>query len=401
MQQQFSIDTDRPIIHIKASGDLRVCGWEQKSIAVRADHGRFNPTGQQANLYDLSVNGDCELNAPTGAEIFVYRTGGDLRIESLVTLVTIDHVGGDAELVNLAACKIEHIGGDLILRKTTGDLIVSRVGGDLIGQELNGYLDAYGVGGDIKVDGVKGIRAAAGGDAQCRLDEMDARGCDIKSGGSLSLAIPSGAQMNLKIDARGGMILVDIPGWITTATSRHLESARIDGAVEINLRAGRSVSMTTTGAHPNLDGTAPGAAFAQASDFKGDIHRTIDEAVNRTDFSWRLRGDILDRKNRYARSTEEKIRDAVEKVDNNIQAALNRIDQAAGIIRDAAVQPKTVSSIENNPPVEIKTNPAPINAEPVTDDERMLILQMVENKKISVDEAEALLEALEQQADQS
>jgi hypothetical protein len=91
----------------------------------------------------------------------------------------------------------------------------------------------------------------------------------------------------------------------------------------------------------------------------------------------------------------------LEKVDNNIQSALNRIDQAAGIIRDAAVQPKTVSSIENNPLVETKTNPAPINAEPVTDDERMLILHMVENKKISVDEAEALLEALEQQADQS
>jgi hypothetical protein len=400
IKQQISINTDHPTVTIKASGDLIVRGWGDNSIAVKADQGSFTPADGQADSFELRTNGDCQIDVPAGAVILIRRVGGDAHLENLSAAFTMENVGGDVELVGLVAGKIDRVGGDLIVRKVAGDLSVARVGGDLIGQGLGGYLEAFSIGGDLKIDGATGLRASVGGAAQCRLDALDARGVDLKTGGSLSLAIPSGARVNLTIDARGGNILVDIPGWITSVTSRRLTSARLEGAVEVYLHAGRSVDVTSTGARPNLDGTAAGIGSAQPTDFQENIYRTIDDAVSRTNFSWRMRRDMFERQSRHVMRQEEHILDAVAKADARIQSALNRIDQAAGMLRVDAIPVKPTA------PVEVKSAPAPAgnpvgSTEKVSmDDERMLILQMVENKKITVADAEALLDELERQAEQ-
>ena len=86
---------------------------------------------------------------------------------------------------------------------------------------------------------------------------------------------------------------------------------------------------------------------------------------------------------RIARRSE----DAARKAEQHVQSAMNRVEWSMG----------RRSRWDNIPGV--PTPPPPLRPEPeskpVSDEERLMVLRMVQEKKISVEEAEKLLKALE------
>jgi hypothetical protein len=87
---------------------------------------------------------------------------------------------------------------------------------------------------------------------------------------------------------------------------------------------------------------------------------------------------------------QEKMRRAQEKLQRKLEAARRRAEvRARAAERAARDRRKRAAPIDWTPP-QVDTP-----REPVSDEERMLILQMLEQKKITVEEAEQLLAALE------
>ena len=117
------------------------------------------------------------------------------------------------------------------------------------------------------------------------------------------------------------------------------------------------------------------------------ISRQVEEGLRTADFSARLTSEMTQR-------TEAITQRALQHAQSRIQAALQRLEQSG--------TPKTGTPPTDAvfPPVGYKSTPNPVDVQddatdPVSDEERMIILQMLEEKKISVDEAEHLLDALE------
>jgi len=115
----------------------------------------------------------------------------------------------------------------------------------------------------------------------------------------------------------------------------------------------------------------------------------VETSLREADFATRMRSGLTQR-------TQDMTERAIRRADERIQAVLRRLEGKRPQYTGGGVPVPPEAPI-----TPIPASPPPAAAgksqEPVTDDERLMILQMVENKKITVDEAEALLEALENQ----
>ncbi len=129
-----------------------------------------------------------------------------------------------------------------------------------------------------------------------------------------------------------------------------------------------------------------------------EIDSQVETSLKEADFTSRIRSSLTQR-------TQEMTERAMRRADERIQAVLRRMDFRRGQkeVEDIPAPfrppaPLSRAPADWTPQAPEQSSPAGKTSEPVTDDERLRILQMVENKKITVDEAEALLEALENQS---
>jgi hypothetical protein len=113
-------------------------------------------------------------------------------------------------------------------------------------------------------------------------------------------------------------------------------------------------------------------------------------SMNQIGFSEEQRQRILEQarrsSERAAERAQEQARRAQEKLERKLEAARRRSEMKG---RHAERRSRRVFNIE------IGDQPAEPASEPVSDEERLMILRMLEQKKISLAEAEQLLDALE------
>ena len=87
---------------------------------------------------------------------------------------------------------------------------------------------------------------------------------------------------------------------------------------------------------------------------------------------------------------QEKIRRAQEKMNRKLEAARRRAEMKARAAERAARDRRR----RPEPPTWVTSPTKPVS-EPVSDEERLMILQLLEQGKVTTDEAEQLLAALE------
>ncbi len=88
---------------------------------------------------------------------------------------------------------------------------------------------------------------------------------------------------------------------------------------------------------------------------------------------------------RHRERAEQRVEAAMRRAEEKMRASERRANFVGVAVGRGAV---------GRPPSSVAPPPAPVN-EPVSDGERLVVLQMLQNKKISLEEAEKLLAALE------
>jgi predicted Holliday junction resolvase-like endonuclease len=111
------------------------------------------------------------------------------------------------------------------------------------------------------------------------------------------------------------------------------------------------------------------------------LNRTFEGAGYTAEQTERMIRQAQEATNRAAARTEDKLRRAQEKLERKLETARRRAERRSRGRR---------SSTDWAAPF-----PAEPESEPVSDNERLAILQMLEQKKITVEQAEELLSALE------
>ena len=405
MQHQTIAVVSTPNLLIESiPGDLRVAGWDRSEIMVKTDGDALQVSAGTDPIV-ISCDEDLILYVPRGATVKVEQVAGDTILQALtgpVTIgpvagdltmndlgvVTLASVAGDASLRNIGALNAGTISGDFTLRGVHGVCAVDKVGGDGSVRDVDGMLTIESVGSDLYVRNVhSAVTVKAGSDVVFYVSPLPGQIYDVTAGDDLILRLSPDANVKLHLNAPSpDSIQVDFPGVEIPADCTSCElilGEKKDGMAEMLLSASGDLLVTSQADQ-----------WESAADFdSGD---------------WRippippippLPPDFSERINQRVKASMERaqvhIEQATRRTEAKVQAAMRRAEMKA---RAAEVRGRRGAKFNLNVGRwnwDLAPHGPSDAGEAVSDDERLIILRMLQEKKISLAEAEQLLAALE------
>jgi hypothetical protein len=277
------------------------------------------------------------------------------------------------------------------------------------------------VAGNLDLRDIEGeIRANAHGNARVRLSILAGADFQINAEGNVQCRIPEDASLRLNLSSRGQLIKIRLP----------IESKTYQGqSYELTVGSGEAKMSISAGGMIFLSGQAGGWTDADERDFDfgeefsgiseefnqqiaqqveaqieaqmeaitrqlneqmANLSTTIGKAGLSEEQTERIIQRARESSERATARAQERMRRAQEKLERKLEAARRRTElKAQAAARRSQSRSKRSWNFEwPSPP------PAPAK-EPISDEERLMILRMLEQKKITLEEAEQLLAALE------
>jgi hypothetical protein len=398
-QQTISINVNDKIL-VKTYGNLDMRGWDQAELGVKAGRHEVKITRAE-NQVAVVAMGNCELYVPAGVDVVIEKVDGCASVHDLAGNVQCMRIGGDCTVENAGAVVVEKVGGRVAARKLES-ISLDKVGGRCVVEDAAGEITVGKVGGDCFVKGAAqaGVgkiggdvdmqcktlagSITAGGDINLSFDTI-AEDAAIKAGGDVRLFLPGSAKVNLDIIANSGDIHIKLGEqnlYIEDESYKHTVG---EGLPLIRLVAGGDVQVSDEEWTPAGSGESFGCNEIGIDwDFSGIddmVSKTVAAAVSSSsrfaDLGTRIGEQAARKSEAAARKVERKIEHMMRKMN---------IEERRGVQDEPGAAPPA-------PPA----SPAP--PEParsgISEEERIAVLQMLQEKKITLEEAERLLDALE------
>jgi len=417
MEKQTLQTGPTPKVTLTIDGDLTLKGWDEPQVLARSLSGNDLHMEQRDDEVFIRCYRDCLVRVPYDAQVIIERVSGHATLKSLEGKVDIAKVDGHLTLRSVGAVNIEQVHGNLAGRGVTGDLIVQRVDGNLTLRDIEGNFYAEGpVNGNLVLKDLAGnAREQVNGNIILSLDPPPGSQIELTAHGNLVCRLVADASARVTIE-RAGQIAVKIPDIATTAG--------IEAPYEITLGEGDAQVTLAADGNLVLSALPPdweigeldvdlGEDFESLAETLGEqisrqveaqlelLEQQLQTQLENLTASLGSAGFSAERAERIARRAqeaserararaEEKLRQAQERMERKLEAARRRAEMKARAAeraaRDRRKRPTVLSwsSTFSQP-----------EREPVSDEERLLILQMLEQGKITPEEAGQLLAALE------
>jgi hypothetical protein len=291
--------------------------------------------------------------------------------------VEIKEINGDLSMRDVGSVSIDLIHSDFSVRNVRGNLYVKNANGDISARDVDGTVTIESVSDDLALRGARGnLKVNVGEDVIVYLEPRDDGEYLITAGDDILLVLPP--QANATVTMHGDDIDVQWRGIeeMPDVTERVVTLGT--GAAKITLNAGGDVRVTDrANAAESADefGNFAGLNF-DWSGFGERISRQVERAT----------GHAAKRAEEAARRAERLASDAARRAERHAERQARRwggkINFGPGPSWDFG-------------PQGMPTPPGAQKSEPVADEERMAILKMLQDKKITSEQAEQLLRALE------
>ena len=437
---QFKVG-DALILQLEARNDVAIEGWGRDIVEMVLDGELDQCTIEQgADVLKIDSRVPVSISIPRGAKIHIGEAGGDLILRKLQGEISVDAARGDCLLKSGdASASIRAVFGDLTVESWAGDLSVQEahedvrlgkvdahvslgqvsgdvraraIGGDLAMGAVSEDVRVYDVAGDLTLeDGQGGFRGEGlQGGMDVRLVKEDislktalTRGKAYRgrAGGSVVARFPAGTSARFTLEA-GGQLVAKIP------QIEHQEAGRIigcsgEGEAEVVLQAGEDLSLKVRGerAHDEgfeIDFDSDISAQIEAQIAKGlgglDLNelaqQEVDKALRRVE---REISKAKVRAEKEARRAEERMRNAQERMRRAQERAARAARRAHRKVVYTNRGPFSIGvfhGVGSPPGREGSSQEARI-----TEEEQLAVLRMVQEGKITVEEAEQLLKALD------
>lgn len=345
------------------NGDLSVVGWDGEDILIKTDEDALT-LQQQGEDVTFSSTEDVSLRIPRDASLTIGLIDGDMALRGVMGDIMIQEIRNDLSVRDVGAVTIDRVGADLILRSAKGDLNVKNVGGDVAVRDVEGNITFESVADDLALRGARGnVKVNVGEDVVVYLEPRGDSECSITAGDDILLVLRPDASVTLSM--QGDRIDVEWPDIenLEDVTERILVLG--DGTAKISLKAGGDIRVTHNADAGNLAaefGNFAGLNF-DWSGFGERMSRQVEQATARA----------AKRAEEVARRVERHAERQARRWRGNVKAGRWNWDMG---------------------PRGVPTPPAP-PSETVSEEERMAVLRMLAEKKITAEEAEKLLSALE------
>lgn len=417
-------------------GDLKIKGGEVDGVSVETADVESLDLRVDEGVVTVSGLGDLRLIVPLGASLDLRAVRGDLRIGQVGGAIQVGEVAGDLMLREVGPTEVGAVFGDLSAKQVAGSLKVGNIYGDAAAREVRGDVELGSVGADLRVNGCLGsLRAQVGADASIGLPEaapaasepgadpgatlgadvaaaLRGRRYEVHAGADILLRVPEGVGATLR--ARGGAGEVDVR--LADARVEAVDGAeRVtigDGSLELDLVAGGKV-VVAGAAGEGWQGERMwqemGADFrsmatefaqrmeAQISMMTGQISERLahlSEALPEVLAAAGLSADEAERIALRVRvagdRAAERARRGVEEANRQVARHMDQAQRQAERQVERQARQQAVRVVHAPPPP-----PPPPTAPSTGGEERLLILRMLEQGKITVDDATRLMAAME------
>jgi hypothetical protein len=406
------------IIITEVQGELQFKGWEEAEVMILANAGSLQVEEQQDEMIQLRCTGNLEMRAPVGAIVQLEQAYGNARFRMLEDSLKILTVNGSLYLRDVAEISVEDVNGNLLVRHVAGDLKAQQVNGNVVARDIQGECLLGDVSGNLDLRDVEGnIQVTANGNARLRLSNLAGSHYEVKVDGNVHCRLPEDASLQLNLVSGANYILVKLPDSKQLIQQESYQTTLGDGIATMNISAGGNIHVFVRDTESEEDDIVIGApGFSQVpQDFGDQISRQVEEQIEaqmemmnrqlndhlasltatfgKSGMSPEETERIIERarqqSERAAAQAQEKLRRAQEKLERKMEANRRR--------EDARRQSWGTHSSRGGWHVNFSPPPPPPPSQAVSDEERLAILRMLEQKKITLEEAEGLLAALEGQ----
>lgn len=358
MSKTISAGSTPKIVIENIGGDLSLVGWESDEILFKADDDAMR-FAQEGNEVKVSCDDDISIRVPKAASVHIQNIRGDASIRGVMGEIELQEIGGDLSIRDVDSVVIDTIRSDFSLRTARGNLSVKHAHSDVSIREVDGNVSLESVADDLALRDVRGnVSANVSADVVLYLNPRPGNAYSITAGDDILLVMPPKANATLTLNA--DEIEVEWKGVEIDpdATSRVLTFG--DGSATITLSAGGDIRVSNQ---------------ADAGESAEDFGNFAGIGMDWSGFGERISRQVQQATRRATKQAEEAARRATERIGRR-GAKLN-----VGVGRwNWDVFQKDGSS------------PAKPQA---SEEERLAILKMLQEKKITTDEADKLLSALE------
>lgn len=430
---------DAPKVVVEAKRDLTISGWAQSAVAVETDVDAELMMEQNGNVVAIVGDRALHVQMPHAATCIVESCGGQAIVRQITGSISLGSVGGNLILEAVggpdAPVHVESVGGELSADDVGGALVVQLVGGHGVVTDVAGSCVLDQVGGHLELNRIgAGFRAEVGGNASLDFTPAPGESYSVEAGGSILCTLPDDANAELSMES---------PVFAAKGDDDGRQILLGEGEATIRLEAGGAIRLN----HPGVsDGSAgpslrarinlgEGEGEGEEMDFELDLEEfgilaesfatdltakitaklgLLSERLPGMLSSAGLSGQEVDD---ISRKVQEATQRAAEKAQSQAHRAAEKATRKAErklakARRKAARQThraRVVPPPSPPRPPRAPSAPSPGSAAtgfksdfapgpkstPVSEEERILILRMLAEKKISVAQAEELLAALD------
>jgi len=419
-QKTLETSMNPGVVIQEVMGNLQVKGWERPEIQMRAEPDCLNCI-QDGDTVTINCSSDLAIRLPGNAAIQLEQANGDARFKLLEDVLAINRINGNLVLRSVGKTTVNQVNGNLTCRQSTADLQVDQVNGNVVVREANGSCLFGQIHGNLDLISVDGsVNADVDGNAKLKLYQMLGDTYKISADGNIFLDLVSNANVKLNLSSDSNQIRIRLPGNAQTIREESYELVLGEGTASMELSASGGVSVSGLEDQEETPGSYDdeGEPFMGLPDDFGDrianqveaqieaqmdlITRQMNEQLSRMTEAFNRYGMTDDEAEEMMNETrrksaeaaaraEEKMRQAQEKLERKMESYSQRRHTRAPGRRSGTGGSREWRFNWSPPP---KPRPAPAPPE-VSEEERLMILKMLEEKKISMDEAAKLLSALD------
>jgi hypothetical protein len=353
MSKTISAGRTPKIVIENIGGDLSLVGWEGDDILLKCDDEEMR-CEQDGNTVTISCEDDVSLRIPKSASVFIQNIEGDASIRGVMGGIELKEIQGDLSIRDVDSVAIETIQSDFSLRGAKGHLSVKDAEGDVSIRDVDGNVSLQSAAADLALRDVRGnVSADIAGDVVLYLNPQAGNAYSVTAGDDILLVMPPKVNATLTLSADE----IDIE-WKGVAKNDATNRVVVlgDGSAIMTLNAGSDIRVTNQ---------------SDAGDSAEDFGNFAGIGVDWSGFGERISRQVEQATRRATKQAEEAARRAAERVSR----------RGSGGSRW-------------NWDLSSKGVPMPPKPQ-VSDEERMAILKMLQEKKITAEDAEKLLAALE------
>jgi DUF4097 and DUF4098 domain-containing protein YvlB len=402
-QHTIPIDDISQLVIISTGGSLYLTGWNRDEIRIK-DPTKQDSFSKEKDRIEITFPNDGIVHLPHHLPVTIESVGKDAVIKGIGSPIQISSVGGDLILSDVSPSNVKSVGGDVFAKRIQGDLVIENVGKDCLINNVKGQLSLQQVGKDIQIEKVAGgIEALAGGDGQVNFSPVPWQAYSITAGGDISIAVPEDCNAELSIESGKKDITVKLGSIDEKVNDKNFTKQLGEGGPSIMLSAGGSVFITSD----NFSWLSPLQINAEqfeniAVDFSAQTAEQIKNHLRHWEADLRESLSGLSDSMESAGLSEENLQQIKIQIEEGSRLAVQKAELAA-VKAQAKVEKSIAKAQRKAQKMKRKTREfdldqffaSQIDKKSVSDSERLMILEMLQEKKISPEEADDLLKALE------